>query len=107
MDAPSLKETQLGHLLQASPLLVIFSQLIVFARILAQVVFPTPLGPQNKKACASWLFLMAFFNVVVICSCPTTVEKFCGRYLRAETMNLSISGSEVKKKIFNRRKPAG
>jgi hypothetical protein len=36
--------------LQASPSAVRFSQLIVFAKILAQVVFPTPLGPQNKKA---------------------------------------------------------
>jgi hypothetical protein len=30
-----------------------FSQLIVFARIRAQVVLPTPLGPQKRKACAS------------------------------------------------------
>jgi hypothetical protein len=27
-------------------------QLMVFAKIRAQVVLPTPLGPQNKKACA-------------------------------------------------------
>jgi hypothetical protein len=43
-----------------------FSQLIVFAKIRAQVVFPTPLGPQNKKACAKWFDLMAFFKVVVM-----------------------------------------
>lgn len=40
---------QLWHLSQASPSLVWFSQLMVLANILAQVVFPTPLGPQNKK----------------------------------------------------------
>src|SRR6478672_1092530 len=33
---------------------------------------------------------MAFFKVVVICDCPTTVLKFWGRYLRAETINLSM-----------------
>jgi hypothetical protein len=90
MDPPSLKEMQELHLLQASPSVVGFSQLIVLAKILAQVVLPTPLGPQNKKACASWLFLIAFFNVVVICDCPTTVSKFCGLYFRADTMNFSI-----------------
>jgi hypothetical protein len=63
---------------------------MVLANILAQVVLPTPLGPQNKNACASWLFLMAFFSVVVICACPTTVLKFCGLYFRADTMNLSM-----------------
>jgi hypothetical protein len=64
--------------------------LIVLAKILAQVVLPTPLGPQNKKACASWLFLIAFFSVVVMCACPTTVEKFCGLYFLADTTNLSM-----------------
>jgi hypothetical protein len=63
---------------------------MVLARILAQVVLPTPLGPQNKNACASWLLLIAFFNVVVICDCPITVLKFCGLYFLAETINLSI-----------------
>ncbi len=36
------------------------------------------------------VFFIAFFKVVVICDCPTTVEKFCGLILRAETMNLSM-----------------
>ena len=57
---------QLLQTLQASPSFVLVSQFIVFASILAQVVLPTPLGPQNKNACASWLLVMAFFNVVVI-----------------------------------------
>jgi hypothetical protein len=52
-DVPSLKEIQELQTLQASPSAVRFSQLIVLASILAQVVFPTPLGPQNKNACAS------------------------------------------------------
>ena len=52
-EPPSLKLLQLGQLLQASPSDCKFSQLIVLAKILAQVVFPTPRGPQNKNACAS------------------------------------------------------
>jgi hypothetical protein len=71
--------------LQASPSGVGLVQLMVLAKILAHVVLPTPLGPQNKNACASWLFLMAFLRVVVMCDCPTTVLKFWGLYLRAET----------------------
>src|SRR5450432_1336276 len=89
-EVPLSNETQELQTLQASPSGDLFSQLIVFARILAQVVLPTPRGPQNKNACASWLFLIAFLRVVVICDCPTTVLKFCGRYFLAETINLSI-----------------
>ena len=92
-EVPASKERQLLHLLHASPSFVCFSQLMVLANILAQVVLPTPLGPQNKKACANWLFLIAFFNVVVICAWPTTVLKFCGLYFLAETMKLSIVNS--------------
>ena len=89
-EVPLSNDTQLLQILQASPSAVLFSQFIVFANILAQVVLPTPLGPQNKNACASWLLLMAFFKVVVICACPTTVLKFCGLYFLAETINFSI-----------------
>jgi hypothetical protein len=49
-DAPSLKLLQLLHSLQASVLFCRFSQFMVLANILAQVVLPTPLGPQNKNA---------------------------------------------------------
>src|SRR4030095_12595381 len=90
-EVPSLKEMQELQTLHASPPAVLFSQLIVLANILAQVVFPTPLGPQNKNAWANWLFFIAFFRVVVICVCPITVSKVCGRYFLAETMNLSIN----------------
>ena len=44
-----LHESQVS---QASPSGLKFSQLMVFAKIRAHVVLPTPLGPQNKKACA-------------------------------------------------------
>ena len=52
MDLPSLNDLQESHSLQASTLSVRLEQLIVFAKIRAQVVLPTPLEPQNKKACA-------------------------------------------------------
>src|SRR5215213_6572164 len=97
MEVPSLNDMQELHWLQASPSGVRCSQLMVFASMRAQVVLPTPRGPQNKKACASWLFLIAFFKVVVICGCPTTVAKFCGRYFLAETINLSIPGCNIRR----------
>ena len=49
-DRCSLKATQDSHWLQASPSAVGVMQLIVLAKIRAQVVFPTPRGPQNKYA---------------------------------------------------------
>jgi hypothetical protein len=49
-DWPLLNEVQDSQLLHGSVFSPMFKQLIVFAKILAQVVFPTPLGPQNKKA---------------------------------------------------------
>ena len=39
---------QLSHSLHASPSAVGFMQLMAFAKIRAQVVFPTPRGPQNR-----------------------------------------------------------
>jgi len=85
-----LNERQDSHLSHASTILTGLRQLIVFARIRAQVVFPTPLGPQNKKACASWLLRMAFCKVEVIDCCPTTVSNVAGLYFLADTMKLSI-----------------
>ncbi len=55
---------QLEHSLQGvgvGPL----SQLMALAKILAVVVLPVPLGPENRYADASRLFLMAFIRVVV------------------------------------------
>jgi hypothetical protein len=65
-------------------------QLIDLAMMRAQVVLPTPRGPQNKNACARILFLIAFFSVVVMAACPTTVSKVIGLYFRAETTKLSM-----------------
>jgi hypothetical protein len=44
----SLKDSHDSHLLQASPDSVIWKQLMVFAKIRAHVVFPTPLGPLKR-----------------------------------------------------------
>jgi hypothetical protein len=74
---------------------------MVFAKILAQVVFPTPLGPVKRKACAKCWFNIAFFSVVVICDCPTTVEKCCGLYFLAETTKFSIKMQDKTKMDFS------
>ena len=47
-ERPSLKALQLSHSPQASPVEVSEVQFITFAKILAQVVLPTPLGPQKR-----------------------------------------------------------
>ena len=46
----TFRATPDSHWLQASPSAVGVMQLIVLAKIRAQVVFPTPRGPQNKYA---------------------------------------------------------
>ena len=89
-DAPLLKDSQDSHLSHASISEVRFVQLIVFAKIRAHVVLTTPRGPQNKNACAKCSVLIAFFNVLVICACQTTVLNVAGRYLRADTIKFSI-----------------
>ena len=82
----SAKARQLSHSLQASPSAVGCSQLMVLAKMRAQVVLPTPRGPQKRKACASLPVAIAFFRVVVSVLCPTTLLKVVGRYFLAETM---------------------
>ena len=67
-------------------------QLMVLAMMRAQVVLPTPRGPQNRKACAKVLLRMAFFRVLVMEACPTTVSKVTGLYFLADTTKFSISG---------------
>jgi len=88
-----MNERQESQVPQASPLGCKLVQFTVLANIRAQVVLPTPRGPQNKNECASWLFLIAFFNVLVICCCPTTLSKVAGRYLRADTIKFSTSAN--------------
>ena len=65
-------------------------QLMVLAMIRAQVVLPTPLGPQNRKACAKVLLRKAFFKVLVMEPCPTTVSKVIGLYFLADTTKFSM-----------------
>ena len=50
--------------------------LISFAKIRAHVVFPTPLGPQKRRACARLSFFIAFDKVLTIASCPITSSNF-------------------------------
>ena len=49
-EAFSLNEVQEEQVLHGATWSIGFKQLMTLARILAQVVLPTPLGPQNKKA---------------------------------------------------------
>ena len=89
-EALLLKLTHDSHSLHASISGVGCKQLIVLAMIRAQVVLPTPVGPQKRKACARVLFLMAFCRVEVMACCPTTLWNVAGLYLRADTMKFSI-----------------
>ena len=90
-EALLLKALHDSHSLQASSVSVGWRQLMVLAMIRAQVVLPTPRGPQNRKACAKVLLRMAFFKVDVMDSCPTTVSKVAGLYFLADTTKFSIS----------------
>ena len=56
----SLKARHDSHALQASPSAVGFKQLIVFAKIRAHEVFPTPRGPQTGKHALICYFCIAF-----------------------------------------------
>ena len=87
---PSSKVLQGAHWPQATRSSPRFSQLMVRARMRAQVVLPTPRGPVKRKAEAKCLLRMAFLSVSVTASWPTTVSKVAGRYLRALTTKFSI-----------------
>ena len=87
----SLKAWQLSQWLHASPVSVGVRQFIALAKMRAQVVLPTPRGPQKRYACASFPLLTAFFSVVVRADCPTTETKDTGRYLRADTIYSPIN----------------
>ena len=94
-----------SHSSHASKFSVLLSQLMVLANILAQVVLPTPLGPQNRNAWAKWLFLIEFFNVFVMDVWPITLSKVVGLYFRAETKKLSMKYAvkfrEFKDRIYS------
>jgi hypothetical protein len=59
---------------------------MTLAKIRAQVVLPTPRGPQKRYACASFPLATAFLSVVVSACCPTTASNDEGRYFLAETI---------------------
>ncbi len=85
-ERPSLNARHDSHSSHAEPSGRGSRQLMVFAKMRAHVVFPTPLGPQNRYACASLPVAMAFLSVVVNAPCPMTELKFVGRYFLADTM---------------------
>ena len=58
-------------------------QLIAAARSRAEVVFPTPRGPEKRYAWASRSWETAFVRARTISSCPTTSAKERGRHFRA------------------------
>ena len=84
-ERPSAKDRQDSHCPHGSISAVGLEQLMALAKMRAVDVFPTPRGPQKRKAWASLPLAMAFFSVVVSASCPTTDEKDIGRYFLAET----------------------
>src|SRR5574344_591303 len=90
-EAEALNDWHESHSLHASISGVKFWQLIVFAKIRAHVVFPTPRGPQKRYACPRCLEAIEFFSVRVIDSCPTTEVNVEGLYFRAETKKFSIT----------------
>src|SRR5690554_400582 len=89
----SLNATHDSHVLHASRSGVGVRQLIVFAKMRAHVVLPTPRGPLKRYAWANLFPAMAFFSVVVSASCPTTDWNVEGLYFLAETINGSMSES--------------
>jgi hypothetical protein len=105
MLRPSAKALQLSHSPQASPSGVGLVQLMTLAKIRAQVVLPTPRGPQKRYAWASFPLATAFFSVVVRACCPTTASNDEGRYFLAETIyskmitnyELQITDAKVQK----------
>lgn len=66
IDRPSSNPLHDSQVPQAS-LLFGFRQFILFAKIRAQVVLPTPRGPQNRYAWASCPRSIAFLRVEVMC----------------------------------------
>ena len=89
-ERPSLKEMQDSHSPQGSMSGPGLEQLIVFAKIRAALVLPTPLGPQNRYACASWPLRIEFLRVLAILSWPIRDSNESGRYFLADTIYCDI-----------------
>ena len=85
-ERPSLNDTQDSHSPQGSISGPGLEQLIIFAKIRAVVVLPTPLGPQNRYACASCPLLMELDSVRAILSWPSRVSNESGLYFLADTI---------------------
>ena len=94
MDVPLSNDTQLLQVLQASPSVLLFSQLIVLASMRAQVVFSNATRAVNK--CMRQLIIIdGILQRGGDMRLPDpTVAKFCGLYFRAETMKVSIKWKE-------------
>lgn len=66
---------QTSHSLHKSPFIGLM-QLTAFAKILAILVFPTPLGPAKIYACAILSSKILFLRIFTTISCPTTSSNF-------------------------------
>lgn len=92
-----------SHSLHASKSAERFWQFIVLAKILAQVVLPTPRGPQKRYEWANFPLEIAPFRVLTRDSCPTTEEKVDGLYFLAETIKFSMLQLFTTKVCFSRQ----
>ena len=78
--------SQLSHKSSLHILSIPFVQLRDLATILAIVVLPTPRIPVKRYALGTLFALIEFMMVSAITSCPINSKKFCGLYLRANTL---------------------
>ena len=78
--------SQLSHKSSLHILSIPFVQLRDLATILAIVVLPTPRIPVKSYALGTLFALIEFTMVSAITSCPINSKKFCGLYLRANTL---------------------
>ena len=81
---PSAISTQGVQTPQGSAVGAPFSQFSAFATSRAVVVFPTPRGPVNRNAWASWPVSSAFESVRTTCACPDISPNVLGPVLAGE-----------------------
>ena len=85
-ERPSANERHDSHVPHGSMSSEGLEQLIIFAKIRAVVVLPTPRGPQKRYAWASCPLRIEFLRVWAILSCPIRVPNESGLYFLAETI---------------------
>ena len=90
-ERPLAKDLQDSHSPHGSRSAEGFIQFIVFAKMRAVLVLPTPRGPQKRYAWANCPLLMEFLRVVAMLSWPIRERKLLGLYFRADTINFSIT----------------